>query len=66
MNLTVGECVHDVGVSVSGSGDGGRGEERAWGEVREPRRGVAGGEKVSGRSAEENPSLEDTLDSRLE
>ena len=67
MNLTVGECVYVVGVGrgEGGMGEGGMGEETGWGEERVARRGVTGGEKVSGRSAEDIPSLEETLDSRL-
>ena len=48
-----------------GTGEGGRGEESGCGEVIGTR-GVMGGEKASGRSAAYKPSLEETLDSRLE
>ena len=47
------------------SGDEGRGEERGWGEATGTR-GVMGGEKASGRSADDKPSFEETLDSLLE
>ena len=60
MNLTVGDCVK---LGEWGEvGEGGRGEGRGRGEVR---CGVTGGEKASGRSAAETPSVEETLESRL-